>query len=630
MRNIKLIKTVVLHLTFFVLQHSLMAQSGSLDLSFDTDGIVTTLISFSGNKAYAVTTQADGKIVTAGESSNGNQLFFTVTRYNADGSLDNTFDNNGIVTTQIGTNDFARGVAIQPDGKIVVAGYSIVATQFVFALARYNTNGSLDNSFGNNGIVITALGSGDYGRAVAIQADGKIIVVGSSAERFVVIRYNSNGSLDVSFGNNGIVITTVGTYDQGHAAAIQTDGKILAGGYTEIGNQLVFTVLRYNTNGSLDASFGNNGIATASIGQSDDRAYGMVLQPDGKIVLAGYSLESNFLPVFALARFNPNGSLDASFDNNGIVTTNIEITCQALAVVLQPDGKIVAVGYALNDSINVFALARYNTNGTLDNSFDTDGIVTTAINDGCQANAVTLQTDGKIVVAGLSYNNAQIVYTLARYNDCASATFSQSLTICAGQSVGVGNNTYTTSGTYSDTLTAVNSCDSIVTTILTVNPMPILTTYLMGTIIISNQNGATYQWISCNNNNLPIAGETNQSFTATVNGSYAVIVTSGSCSDTSACVNIFNVGLPQFSDEVGQLSIYPNPFSSSTTIQTNQVLKNATLRVYNSLGEQLSEVENINESEIIFPRDNLANGFYFIQLTQDNRILAKDKLVIVD
>lgn len=511
----------------------------------------------------------------------------------------------------------------------MVAGYSIYATQYVFALARYNTNGSLDNSFGNNGIIITAIGNDDYGRAVAIQADGKIVVTGYSQGRIAVIRYTTNGSLDASFGNNGIVLTTVGTYDQANAVVIQPDGKIVVGGYTEIGSHNIFMVVRYNTNGGLDASFDSDGIATTPIGTTDDQGYALGLQTNGKIILAGYSVENNFLPIFALIRFNSNGSLDMSFDNDGIVTTNIVVNDRGQAVAIQADGKIVVTGTTYNGSHDIFALARYNTNGNLDTSFDNDGILTTSIGIDDKANAVTIQADGKIVVAGYSDNGTQYVFAVARYNDCTPAVFTQSPTICAGQSITVGSHTYTTSGTYIDTLIAANACDSIVTTILTVNPMPVLTTFLNGITITASQNGAAYQWISCNNNNLPIAGETNQAYTATVNGSYAVIVTLGSCSDTSACVNIFDAGISQFSDVIG-LSIYPNPFSSSTIIQTEKPLKNATLTVYNSLGVQVRLIKNINGQTIILTRDDLTNGLYFMQLTQDNNILITNKLVITD
>lgn len=629
MKKTTFIRTAALLIALFALRISSLAQSGLLDQSFDNDGIVTTPIG-TADKAFAVTTQTDGKIVVAGESYDGMQLLVSLTRYNINGSLDLSFGNNGIVTTQIGTNDYGRAVAIQADGKIVVAGYSIYATQFAFALVRYNTNGSIDNSFGNNGIVITAIGNDDYGRAVAIQADGKIVVAGSSAARIVVTRYNTDGSLDANFGNNGIVITPYGTYDHPHAVAIQPNGKIVVGAYTEINSQMIFTVLRYNTNGSLDASFDSDGITSAPIGVDEDRAYSLVLQSDGKIVLAGNS-KNGSLHVFALARFNTNGSLDTGFDNDGIVMTPVGTNDDRVyGVAIQADGKIVAGGYSNNGSQNVFALTRYNTNGSLDTSFNTNGIVTTDIGNDDVINSVTIQSDGRILVAGYSYFGGQYVYALARYYDCTISTFSQSLTICAGQTVTVGNNTYTTNGTYIDTLTAINACDSIVTTTVIVNPMPILTTYLGGNTVISNQNGATYQWIQCNNNNLPIAGETNQAFTATVNGSYAVIVTLGSCSDTSACVNIFNVGMAQLSNAVWQMSVYPNPFSSSTTIQTNQVLNNATLTVYNSLGEQIKQIKDINGQSIFLTRDNLTNGFYFIQLTQDNKLIATNKLVLTD
>lgn len=612
-----------------VFPFELVAQSGALDISFNGNGIVTTNIGTTADKAFAITTQSDGKIVVAGESRNGTQLFFSLTRYNTDGSLDTSFDNDGIVTTQYGSNDYWRAIAIQADGKIVTAGYSVVSSQFVFALARYNTNGSLDNSFDNDGIVITAIGNDDYARAVAIQSDGKILVTGYSDNRFVIARYNTNGSLDNTFDNDGIVTTIIGTNNQANALDIQTDGKILIGGYCLIGSQNTFVVARYNTNGSLDISFDSDGISTVNIGPFDDRAYAIDIQSDGKIVLAGQS-DNGFLPVFALARFNPNGSLDNNFDNDGVITTNIVANDRVFAMSIQADGKIVVGGCTYNGTQYVFALARYNSNGSLDNSFGNNGKVLTQVGTEDYIYSIALQSDGKILAAGYSHNGVQFVYAVVRYNNCANITFSQSLSICAGQSLIVGSNSYSSSGTYTDTLIAANTCDSIITTNLTVNAMPIITTYLSGTTIISNQNGANYQWIECNNNNQPIQGETNQSFTAVVNGSYAVIVYFGSCFDTSSCVNIFNVGIDQNSELNEELLVFPNPFLNSTTIQTNEYIKNATITIYNSLGEQVKEIKNVNGQSIILNRENLPIGVYSIQLKQDNTYFLSKRVIIIE
>ena len=175
-------------------------------------------------------------------------------RYNTNGSLDTNFGTGGIVTTSIGSvNDYASALGIQSDGKIVVAGYSYnSSSKFHFALVRYNTNGSLDTTFGTGGIVTTAVGSSyDYAHALGIQSDGKIVVAGSSSNgskyNFALVRYNANGTLDTGFGTGGVVTTSIGSnWDSAYGLGIQSDGKILAAGYSGNGSNYDFALVRYN------------------------------------------------------------------------------------------------------------------------------------------------------------------------------------------------------------------------------------------------------------------------------------------------------------------------------------------------------------------------------------------------
>ena len=389
--------------------------NGLLDTSFDTDGKVTTAVGSGNDHANSVAIQNDGKIVVAGYSVNGSINDFAITRYNANGLSDNTFGANGKVTTVIGTgNDIANSVAIQNDGKIVVVGQSSNGINYDFAITRYSANGSLDTSFDTDGKLTTAIGSGnDQANSVAIQNDGKIVVAGQSLNGsnydFAITRYNANGSLDTSFDNDGKVTTAIGTgNDIAYSVAIQTDGKIVVAGYTGTGVNSDFAVIRYNTNGSLDNSFDNDGIVTTAIGTTSDIAYSVAIQSDGKIVVAGYTgIVIN--SDFAVTRYNANGSLDTSFDMDGKVTTAIGTgTDIANSVAIQNDGKIVVTGYSSNGANNDFAVTRYNANGSLDTGFDTDGIVTTDIGSNSDlAKSVAIQNDGKIVVVGYyKYNNS--------------------------------------------------------------------------------------------------------------------------------------------------------------------------------------------------------------------------------
>ncbi len=411
-----------------------IAQSGSLDLSFDLDGIVTTSLSFNTpntDQGNAIAIQSDGKILVAGYSYfSASNNDFSVIRYNTNGSLDNTFDGDGKVSTTFGTgvNDQATCIAIQSDGKILVGGYSNLSGNYNFAIVRYNTNGSLDNTFDTDGRVTTAIGADhDYVRAIAIQSDGKIVVtgdyyVGINNDDIAVVRYNTNGSLDATFDGDGIVTTIMGSdLDGAKSVAIQSDGKIVVGGFSVISSNQDFAVLRYNTNGSLDVTFDGDGMAFTTIGSGNDSGSSLALQSDGKIVLAGESVVGSN-DNFAVVRYNTNGSLDLTFDTDGKVTTAFGTADDnANYVALLSDGRIVAAGNSNNGSNTDFAVACYNSNGSLDLSFDTDGKVTTAIGSGSdQARAVAIQSDSKIVVAGYYNNGSNTDFAVARYHNLAT------------------------------------------------------------------------------------------------------------------------------------------------------------------------------------------------------------------
>jgi uncharacterized delta-60 repeat protein len=282
------------------------------------------------------------------------------------GDLDTTFGTGGRVTTDFSNNsDVGRCVALQPDGKIILGGYARIGSNDNFALARYNSNGSLDTTFGTNGRVTTDFSNNtDQGYSVALQPDGKIILGGftlvGSNRNFGLARYYENGSLDTTFGTNGRVTTDFSNNtDQGYSVALQPDGKIILGGYAYIGSNNNFALARYNSNGSLDTTFGTNGRVTTDFSNNNDASWSVALQPDGKIILGGYArIGSN--DNFALARYYENGSLDTTFGTNGRVTTDFSNnTDQGYSVALQPDGKIILGGYAYIGSNNNFALARY-------------------------------------------------------------------------------------------------------------------------------------------------------------------------------------------------------------------------------------------------------------------------------
>ena len=249
-------------------------------------------------------------------------------------------------------------------------------------------------------------------RSVAVQTDGKIVVAGfsddGSKDSIALFRYNTDGSLDTTFGGgDGIVTTSLGTIqDRGVSIAIQPDGNIVVGGFTIVSSgNYDLALLRYDTNGDLDPSFGNgNGFVTTSTGSSVEGINDITLLADGRILATGSSVIGSGAFDIMLTRYNADGSLDTTFGGgDGIVTTAVGSGSEVgYSVAVQADGRIIVGGHALNGSNNDFALLRYNTDGTLDNAFGGgNGIVTTPIGPGHDyGRSVVLQDDGSIVIGG--------------------------------------------------------------------------------------------------------------------------------------------------------------------------------------------------------------------------------------
>jgi len=411
-----------------------------LDATFAGSG--KTLIGFDGasSAAYAVAIQPDGRIIVAGVTNAANNSGLALARLNTNGSLDQSFGVDGKVTTPGVENGAA--LAIQPDGKILAAG-----GMSAFELARYYTNGSLDASFGTNGIAVAFPNSSSGVQAIELQSDGKIVVSGhyqtTGPEQFALARFNADGTLDSSFGSAGTTATTIETGCAGYGAGIQPDGKIVVGGLaaTAQNNSLAsvdFAVARYNTNGALDFTFGSLGRATNNAGGGTlDGAYAMAIQPDGKIVLAGAAGIGNFPgPVsdnqvvnsfVALARFNSNGTPDTNFGNNGTVLTEVgAFSDYALALALQPNGKILVAGASDNGNYGWF-VQRYNSDGSLDPNYGDGGVRFVNFGSGTNefANAMVLDSSGRAVVAG----DAGGVFGVARLlQDAALVSLKISLT----------------------------------------------------------------------------------------------------------------------------------------------------------------------------------------------------------
>ena len=415
---------------------------GTLDTTFGNNGKVTTNIGAqpSVDQALHLAIQSDGKFIIAGDTNIGGSLDFSAVRYNADGTLDTTFGTGGIVTADFantGDNDFGKSVLIQSDGKILLVGHSEVNGSVDFAAVRFTSNGTLDNTFGNAGKATADIrnNSSDLVVSATLQADGKILIGGSSYvnnERdFAIARFTANGSLDNTFGTGGKVTTDLGVHDWGNSVAVQTDGKIVLAGYSEMSDHNELAVVRYNTNGSLDNTFGTSGKVT-TVNESSE-GYSVVLQADGKILVSGRTYNDS-TSYFSVVRYNTNGSRDNTFGTNGKVTTDFgNNRSEAMAMTSQTDGKIILAGNVYIGSNYAYAVVRYNTNGSLDNTFGTSGKVTTVFDVISNAVSVAVQADGKIIVAGTSDDDflATRYYSTPPAESAASSTSTSSTSTTA-------------------------------------------------------------------------------------------------------------------------------------------------------------------------------------------------------
>jgi uncharacterized delta-60 repeat protein len=399
--------------------------NGSLDGTFVVDYPAFLNAVPLGNAAYALAQQA-GKIVLVGEgASNHVNQDFLIVEFLTNGAFDSSFDGDGIRLQDISEVDAPlKSAARQADGKLVLVGDVSTQGSTLWAVARLEEDGSLDSSFGSGGKVV--LFSNGPAGAVAIQPDGRIVVVGTSLNHFSIARFTTDGALDPSFGSGALVDTAIGSGDAiAHAVAIQGDGKIVAAGTVETAGNVDMAIVRYNADGTLDTSFSGDGIATATVGTGDDVAYDVKIQPDGKIVLCGTAELAGGYDI-ALVRLLANGSIDNGFGSFGRVATDIGGSTDAgVSMLIQPDGKIAVAGYTSAATYD-FAVVRYNANGTLDTSFDGDGKVVTPIGLSDDiATFIARQPDGKLVVAGLALIGADTDCALARYeqNGALDATY---------------------------------------------------------------------------------------------------------------------------------------------------------------------------------------------------------------
>ncbi len=400
------------------------ARPGSLDSTFGSKGIVTTVV---GDDAFAnaIVAEPDGKLVAAGSSSIGSQGVFALARYRENGSLDKSFGDGGIVDTPIGSTDYSANALVeQPDGKLVVAGESSNGTQHSFALARYESNGSLDPSFGSGGTVTTTIGTNSGVEALVLLPDGKVVAAGYSddgtqaGEVFALARYNKNGSLDSSFGSGGIVTTPIGYGAEAFALAVNPNGELVAAGYSyqsiDHGDPIsVFTLARYKTNGALDSAFGSGGIADAgNNGFAFGVANAIVVLPDGSLFTSGVFNDPSYL---RFVHFGARGGIDSAVATSFRVGSDLG----ARGLVRQRDGLLDAAFEGTSESGHAqVEVARVDEFGDPDPSFGSGGLAMANLGPGVApavlGGALAMQPDGKLVAAGSSGTEAHS-FALARF-----------------------------------------------------------------------------------------------------------------------------------------------------------------------------------------------------------------------
>lgn len=325
---------------------------GQIDSNFNHNGLFS-LGEFTWEDAYASTIQQDGKILVAGRAYNGQSWDFLLLRFNIDGSIDSTFGGTGYVIQDFGKDDRVFSVDVQSDGKILICGFA-ENLNWDFAISRFNPDGSLDTTFGERGSKILNIGSyNDVAFSIKVQEDSKIIACGWTyifgSWDFALVRLNPDGSLDNTFGSNGIVTTDYNhLYNTSHSVAIQSDGKYVAAGYTEKpgSSDTDILIIRYNTDGSIDTTFGNNGLTLIDYNNADDFAWVIKVDQYDNLVIGGnVTIDSN--KILQVIKLNSDGSRDTSFADNGILVTQIYgLDEECRDVFIQPDGKILLTGHA--------------------------------------------------------------------------------------------------------------------------------------------------------------------------------------------------------------------------------------------------------------------------------------------
>ncbi len=658
------------------------AQSIALDSTFADNGIF--LFSVAGQtttNGTGIELQSDGKYVISGKaaSQNPNESSFLAVRLNHNGSLDNSFGTNGYSSHNVYDRSFAHDLGLQQDGKILLAGQDFndfTVTENI-GVMRLNTDGSIDSTFNDDGRLAINYGWTEEAHTIIQQPDGKIILTGhtdydlptntieSNKLNIFVARLLSNGYPDSSFGTNGFY-----TLDVNHASSdfsknmlLLEDGKIICSGATSTNANQNALMVRLTPDGKLDSTFGINGIAQNIFG-FQSMYWRMARQADGKIIVVGQTIFSSLNYDFLVQRFNADGSIDSTFGTNGSFTTQLGQKAEKFEdVAIQSDGKIVCAGYSANNESNKATgdavVMRLNPNGTLDNTFDGDGIYVLNIVEGFdETKACLIDHDGNIVVTGFAHKISTAggsIFAFRLKNGTCSSSYSISasgdinfcqggkvtLTVSPGASsyqwINNGNNiggatsvSYVAknSGHYSCAVAA--NCGVVTTNTIIVkensNPKAKITP--SGTVSIcegdktklqaNTGSSLDYQWYK---DGAEISGATESFYKASVAGSYTVLTTSNKgCTKLSTPTMVEITCKSELNSDI-VFSIYPNPNQGKLSID-GYFPPNKTLMcdVYNVVGEKVFTVNVVAENNTI-PLDIsfLKEGMYFLSINEHDK-----------
>ncbi len=587
-----LIKTCMLLLTSLSCSW-IQAQVGYLDPTFGDNGIVV-------QKRLGITEGLallpDGKILVGG----GAGPDFYMDRFNSDGSNDNTFGVNGRVELNVENKEaYCKDLAVQPDGKIILVGSIFKnATNFDVGIVRCKQDGSLDSSFGLNGLVRVDLMNNDYCNSVALQPDGKILVTGASGNSIYyvqdafVIRVNTDGSLDSGFAGTGIFQQHFSVQIEIASVIVQPDNKILMGGkYNKYALIPPFMVERFNVDGTLDSSFGEMGIAKFIFGNEQEswanNFNDMALQSDGKIVCVGQSGYDIY--SMAICRFNTDGSVDNSFgENGGTIIEYNNHTSNLNSVLIQQDGKIVATGYGADygGPPGPAILIRFESNGSLDPSFAINGIQATYFNESSEGSEIKLLPDQKILVAG-DEGGGYIILMRFNGDNILATHFKNVKAVQDKTGVTISWETLNESGTKSYSIERSSNATEFVN---------------IATVPAKGGSENKYSYIDQH----PLQGiayyrikENALNGTATYSNTLKVIF------------------------ESNTLALYPNPAKSTLTITGLNKLYTATIRITDIHGREILQQKTNNSSELTLTIRSLAQGSYFVLIEQNGKV---DKL----